>query len=402
VRILFLLYDALPAFRPDVSVLFGKELPKQGIGSDLLGQLASEDKRAQALVWPAGSVFLHGLNKQGLLHQLMRPFLDLAMVWRLNPQHDVIQVRDKIRTGLLGLIVARLTGRKFTYWMSFLFAEGFKLRYQQVGLSRGRWVATFNWLRAQCAGWIYYYVLAPRVDHLFVQSDAMLEFMRKKGVASTKMTAVPMGVDVEVFSAISRAQTVPPELAGRRVIAYLGVVGKSRNSGFLLDILVAVQQRVPDVFLLVVGDGASDDEKAWFRSEILARQLEKSVLLTGWMPQLQALPLLKCAEVGLSPIPRDYLFDTSSPTKAVEYLALGIPCVGSDSPDQKLVIEQSGGGICVPMDVTSFSDAVLKLLADPGDAKDRGVRGQAWVAQHRSYQAIAAKVAAVYQQLLAR
>ena len=59
------------------------------------------------------------------------------------------------------------------------------------------------------------------------------------------------------------------------------------------------------------------------------------VLLTGWLPQPAALGYAVRAEVGLSPIPRGTLFDVSSPTKLVEYLALGIPGVANDIPDQQ-------------------------------------------------------------------
>ena len=400
-RILFLLYDTLPAFRPDVAVLFGKELPKHGIGSDLLGQLASEDERSRAMVWPAGQVFAHGVSKQGLPYQLIRPFLDLAMVRRLSPRHEVIQVRDKIRSGLLGLLLARLTGRQFTYWMSFPFAEGFKLRYQQLGLSRGRWIAVFNGLRACFADRIYYSVLAPRVDHLFVQSDAMLEFMVSKGVKRQCMTSVPMGVDVEMFSQIQAPLAIPKPLVQRRVIAYLGTLGKSRQSDFLLAVLKLVREQEPSVLLLMAGDGASADEQAWIRSQIQQENLEAHVCLTGWQTQAEILSLIKCAEIGLSPIPRSELFDVSSPTKAVEYLALGIPCVGNDIPDQKYVIEASGGGVCVPMEARLFADACLQLLREPDAAAAAGARGRAWVKDHRSYEAIAASVAAVYRGLLA-
>jgi hypothetical protein len=37
----------------------------------------------------------------------------------------------------------------------------------------------------------------------------------------------------------------------------------------------------------------------------------------------------------------------ASPTKLVEYMALGKAVVANDHPDQRMVLEQSGAGICV-------------------------------------------------------
>ncbi|MCV2365068.1 glycosyltransferase [Paucibacter sp. DJ1R-11] len=395
------MYDYLPAFRPDVTVLFGKELPKLGIESDLLGQLASGCSAAEAQAWSGGHVYLHGCERKGILGYLLRPFSDLALLWKIQSEHRLIQVRDKVRTGFIAWIMARLSGRKMVYWMSFPFVEGFRLRHREIGRSHGMLVWLVNGIRAAFARHVYYDFLAGRVDHLFVQSDAMLEFMAGKGVARECMTSVPMGVDVEVFSQVQAPLAIPKPLVQRRVIAYLGTLGKSRQSDFLLAVLKLVREQEPSVLLLMAGDGASADEQAWIRSQIQQENLEAHVCLTGWQTQAEILSLIKCAEIGLSPIPRNELFDVSSPTKAVEYLALGIPCVGNDIPDQKYVIEASGGGVCVPMEARLFADACLQLLREPDAAAAAGARGRAWVKDHRSYEAIAASVAAVYRGLLA-
>ncbi|MBB4842297.1 glycosyltransferase involved in cell wall biosynthesis [Paucibacter oligotrophus] len=400
IRLLFLMYDYLPAFRPDVTVLFGKELKQLGIGTDLLGQVSGAKSLVEAKAWPAGEIFVYGRQRDGLLGQILRPLHDVALLFRLKPKHDVIQVRDKIRTGLLALGVARLTGRKMTYWMSFPFAEGFKLRAQQVGASQGLANQLFYRLRAAFAGHIYYRCLAPRVDHLFVQSEAMLDFMASKGVARSKMTAVPMGVDLALFAAGQCVVPRPPQLLGRKVLAYMGSLGQSRQSGFLLEVLRRVRVQEPTAILLLAGDGPSADERAWVRQAIVDSGLADHVWLTGWLPQAEGLALLRHADVGLSPIPRGVLFDVSSPTKAAEYLALGLPCVGNDIPDQKLVLEQSAAGLCVDMDAQAFADACLQVLQNADLAASLRAKGPPWVAANRSYQVLAHSVAAVYRSLV--
>jgi len=400
-KLIFLMYDYLPAFRPDVRALFGVALPKLGVHSDLLGQSASAVAQSQAEAWPGGVAFVHGSESKGFFGELIRPLHDLGLLRRLTPAHQIIQVRDKIRTGLLSLLIARVSGRRFVYWMSFPFADGFLVRYRQIRHSSGAFTRSVYWLRATVAQWMFYRVLVPRVDHLFVQSDAMLESMVSKGGRRQCMTAVPMGVDVEMFSQVQPPLAIPKPLEQRRVLAYLGTLGQSRQSDFLLAVLKLVREQEPSVLLLLAGDGASADEQDWMRAQIRQENLEAHVFLTGWKTQAEILSLMKCAEIGLSPIPRGELFDVSSPTKAVEYLALGIPCVCNDIPDQKYVIEASGGGVCVPMEAHLFADACLQLLREPEAAAAAGARGRAWVKDNRSYDAIAANVAAVYRRLLA-
>jgi glycosyltransferase involved in cell wall biosynthesis len=400
VQLLFLMRDALPPFRVDVSVLFGQELPKLGIRSDLIGQ-ADPSKALDASLWPAGRMWAAGTSNSGLFADLIRPVFDLrALLRHLDDRHNIIQVRDKIRTGVLALCVARLTGRRFVYWMSFPFAEDFAFRHRQTGRSRGWLFWLANALRARLALPIFYRWLVPHADHLFVQSEAMLRFMVGKTVPASRMTPVPMGIDAEAMLLVAKPQHPPERLRGRRVIAYLGQLARNRHSDFLLDVIAAVRHVEPQAILLLVGDGPSEPERQWFRNRIEELQLHDHVWLTGWLPQAEALPLVRCAEVGLSPIPRGELFDVSSPTKAVEYLALQIPCVANDIPDQKLVIEQSGGGLCVPMQVDAFMDAVLSLLRDAERARRMGAVGQQWVLEHRTYGRLAPTVAHAYRQLL--
>jgi glycosyltransferase involved in cell wall biosynthesis len=219
----------------------------------------------------------------------------------------------------------------------------------------------------------------PGARHIFVQSEAMAAWLAAQGFERARMTAVPMGVDAALFD---RAAIVPVEdarLDGRRVVLYLGRIAQSRRSDFLLDVAENCANAMPEALLVIAGDAPSADEMAWMRREIGQRGLADHVLLTGWLPQRTALGYAVRAEVGLSPIPRGTLFDVSSPTKLVEYLALGIPSVANDIPDQQLVIEQSGAGLCVPMEAASFAAATLKLLNNNALAEEFALRGPTYV-----------------------
>lgn len=184
------------------------------------------------------------------------------------------------------------------------------------------------------------------------------------------------------------------------MLAYLGALGQSRQSDFLIDVFKRVKLEEPEAFLLLIGEGASDDEKRWIREVVERSGVADSIWLTGWLPQSEAIPLLRNADIALSPVPRGPLFDVSSPTKAVEYLALGLPCVGNDIPDQQLVLERSGAGLCVPMEVEAFAQACLTILRDSALARRLSENGPPWVAAHRSYEVLAKQVAAVYQHRL--
>jgi glycosyltransferase involved in cell wall biosynthesis len=373
-RIAFIIRDPLPPTRADVLTLFCAELPRHGISSALIGQ-------------------------GGQRWRLASPLSDALGLWRARPV-DCIQVRDKIASALLARVAAAMFGVPFIYWMSFPIVEGYEVRRDEIGRRRRGLAWAAHALRARLSRLALYRLVLPRAHHLFVQSEAMADWLAGQGIARARMTAVPMGVDAQWFDRAAIEPAQDPRLEGRRVIVYLGRVSQARRSDFLLDVVELLRADLPNVLLVIAGDAPSSDEMDWMRRQIAARGLAGHVLLTGWLPQRAALGYAVRAEVGLSPIPRGALFDVSSPTKLVEYLALGIACVANDIPDQQLVIEQSGAGLAAPMLAGPFSAAVRALLDDPALRARCAERGPPWVARHRSYDILGRHVAAAYRRIL--
>jgi glycosyltransferase involved in cell wall biosynthesis len=396
--IAFIVRDPLPPVRADVLALFGTEMPRYGIATELVGQSGSHAPEP----WVAGGVHAVG-SLASRFASVLSPLWDLCglaqALRRVRP--DCIQVRDKIASGLLGRVAALVLRVPFVYWMSFPIVEGFESRRDDMRAG-GR---TLMWLahaaRAALSRFVIYRLVLPGARHIFVQSDAMARWLAAKGFERARLTAVPMGVDATLFERSRIAPVADARLDGRRVVIYLGRVARSRKSEFLFDVAERLRAAEPDVLLVIAGDAPSADEMGWMRREIERRGLAAHVLLTGWLPQRVALGYAVRAEVGLSPIPRGMLYDVSSPTKLVEYLALGIPGVANDIPDQRQVIDESGAGLCVPMESTAFAEAVLRLLRDHELAATLSARGPAYVRSHRTYDILGRAVAATYRRVLA-
>lgn len=398
--IAYLVRDPLPPKRPDLLTLFGVELPRRGIHALLIGQQA---KAEEVCSWPGGPLFAAG-SLGGKLAGVLTPLRDMAALWKVlrGQRVDCIQVRDKIASGLAALLVARLLGLPFVYWMSFPMVEGHAVRARDVGLRHGVLVAVANRLRAWLSRVTFYGLVLKQADHVFVQSEAMQSWLAGKGLPLARMTPVPMGVDDRLFQRATVAPAVDARFARRRVIVYVGVLGRARNSTFLLDVVAALRLREPAILLVLAGDAVSADERAWIRAELAQRQLESHVLITGWLEQAEAMRYTVAAEVALSPVPRGELFDVSSPTKLIEYMALGVASVANDIPDQQQVIARSGAGLCVPMETAAFCDAVLRLLDDPALRQRCAEAGPPFVARERTYDVLARTVARTYDELLGR
>jgi len=397
-RLLFVTAETHPTFRADVRVLFGKYLPRLGIDSDLFAQSAGVEG---AQPWPAGQTWLAPAGGGKWLKQWLMLRHDLTLWRRARQGYAAVQVRDRMLAGAMGLWAARRAGIKFIYWASYPKPEMRMVAARQSLARRQplRWLAAG--LRGALGGLVLYHWVLPRADHVFVQSEAMKLAFAARGVPVARMTAVPMGVDLEALATrVEPDDTWRARLAGRRLIVYAGALDKVRQPALMIEAMAQVRRVQPRALLLMVGGAPEGADLAELQAMVARLELGDHVLFTGWVSPAQTLGFVAAAEVGLSMIPRGPLYDVSSPTKLAEYLALGVPAVANDLPDQLQVLRDSGAGACVAFDAAATAAAVLQLLHDPARAQALGAAGQSYVEQHRSYAALASTVADVYGALL--
>jgi glycosyltransferase involved in cell wall biosynthesis len=150
----------------------------------------------------------------------------------------------------------------------------------------------------------------------------------------------------------------------------------------------------------MVGDGDHAHERRDLEQRAASLGLGKSVRFTGFVPIEDAWSFAASAAVCISPFFPTKVLASTSPTKLVEYLAMGRPVVCNDHPEQSAIMRESEAGICVAWNVDEFADAIARLLEHPSEAEAMGAKGPAWVAANRTYPIIAEMVSRRYQSLL--
>jgi len=299
--------------------------------------------------------------------------------------YDIIGVKDKFIAGVLAIIAAKLFRKRFIYWLSWPYPEEY--------LSRARdGTATYPvlyWIRGLTFKVLLYRLLLPAADRIFLQSAQMQADVVAEGIPANKIVVVPMGIKLSDFDRLrnSHGQRVIPE--GERCFLYVGTLLKVRRLDFLIRVLARVRNKISDAKLYLVGAGEESTDEALLHSEAERLGLQSSVVFTGRLPWLEAQTYVRDADVCVSPFYPSPILNSTSPTKLIEYLAMGRPVVANDHPEQEFVIRESGAGYCVSWDEDAFADAIVRLLADPETASAMGARGPAYVARHRSYRVIA-------------
>jgi glycosyltransferase involved in cell wall biosynthesis len=80
-------------------------------------------------------------------------------------------------------------------------------------------------------------------------------------------------------------------------------------------------------------------------------------------------------------------------------MAMGLPVIVNDNPDQEQVIAESDGGLCVPLEAGTFAKAMMTLLDNPSRCQEMGRLGKAYVSNVRSYDNLSTNLAATYIKL---
>ena len=378
-------------------------MPALGIQTHLVGQLAAGADPEAVPPWNGGTLELLPRHASRMRSQLAAfTGTNRSLLQLRKGSFDAIQIRDQVFVALTGLLVARRLGVPFFYWMSFPLSEAAQRTAADLGLKLGLARFLFLWTRGRLGAWLLYHVVLPRSDFIFVQSDRMREDVARMGIDPAKMMPVPMGIDPERFSRPAAVAVDRSRFAGKRVIAYLGTCDRLRRIDFLFEVLAAVRNRFPDAMLLIVGDAPEEEDQRWLRQRAADIGVADDVEITGWVSPEEGQSWMANAEVAVSIFAPDPLLDSCSPTKLVEYLAMGKPVVANDQPDQSVVVNESQAGFCVPFEVEAFAGAVIRLLSDPQEASRMGARGPDYVRRNRSYPVLAERVAAVYRRWMDR
>jgi len=185
-------------------------------------------------------------------------------------------------------------------------------------------------------------------------------FVQEYGLAPRRVVFVPNAVDVEALRQAARGETPPliARLASRgRVLVAAGRLVKRKNFAGLIDAFAVIHQSVPDVFLIILGEGA---ERGRLERHIAGHGLSDAVFLPGhadnpfvWMNAASGLVLSSVYE--------------GWPNVLVEAMALGLPVAATDCPTGPREILEGGrwGRLIAPGNPRELAEAMLDLLKQP-------------------------------------
>ena len=195
------------------------------------------------------------------------------------------------------------------------------------------------------------------LDGIVVPSTAMRDTLQRYGV-QTRIEIVPTGIPLLEFSGgTARASAPSTALRSLARCCCMSAVLRSKNIDFLLRVLMQVRRAMPDVLLVVCGEGP-----ALGRLTRLARSLRirEAVRFVGYLDR--ATRLLDCYRAADA-----FVFASRTETQGLvllEALALGVPVVSTAVMGTRDIVAPERGALVAEDDEMDFAACVTRLLND--------------------------------------
>ncbi|HXJ93641.1 MAG TPA: glycosyltransferase family 4 protein [Terriglobia bacterium] len=212
-----------------------------------------------------------------------------------------------------------------------------------------------------------------------VISEGFRRYLVELGVPAERVVVIHNGVDTRRFGpmrAETRIRKARP-LRGRFVVGYIGNLGLAQGLDTVLEAARSLSGE-PAAFLLI-GEGV---DKPRLQAAARAARLSNVRFLHG-VPRRRAPSLLAACDALLVILRDDPLFQITIPSKLYEYMAAGKPILCSVGGEAAALVADAGCGITLrPADPTALAQGVLRLMADPREARAFGEAGARWVREH--------------------
>jgi glycosyltransferase involved in cell wall biosynthesis len=188
-----------------------------------------------------------------------------------------------------------------------------------------------------------------------ISTNALLARLRRQQGAKD-VTVIPNGVALSLFASARRKRPHPPTLI------YMGNLSKMWDIDLSIEAMPLLLQAIPDVRLLIAGDGAA---KAHLRALSQELGVAERVNFLGRLAYQDLPSVLAEADVGIATSQFENEFRKyATPLKLIEYMAAGLPVIASCMGQTELTMRQADAGILINRSVAEFVAAARSLLED--------------------------------------
>jgi glycosyltransferase involved in cell wall biosynthesis len=202
----------------------------------------------------------------------------------------------------------------------------------------------------------------------------------------------PNTIDINNFPLESEIEFIADSaIQKENNVCFIGGISPIRGTKELVDAMAFT-----DCQLALAGEIPTD-----FRATLEESEGWRNVHALGFITRTEALEIKQKAIAGMVtflPYPNHV---NAQPNKIFEYMAAGLPVIGSNFPMWKDLLEKNQCGLCVdPTNPKEIAEAISYLKSHPEEAKAMGENGKRLVQETYNWKAEEKKLFEFYQALM--
>lgn len=217
-----------------------------------------------------------------------------------------------------------------------------------------------------------------------------------RGIASEKITVIPNGVDLELFSPDSGEGVfrLQHKLERSFIVSYIGTHGMSHALEKVL--LAAKILQSENIRFLLVGEGAEKEKLI----RIKTQQKISNILFLDRQPREKIPQLISESDACLVSLRKDAFFSYALPSKLFEIMGCARPIILSANGDSRDLVQRADCGIWVePENPAALANGVLRLYRNPQLCQRLGENGRKFAEMHLSREKFALQYEEILQQV---
>ena len=231
-----------------------------------------------------------------------------------------------------------------------------------------------------------------QVARFICASDAIRRILQAGGIPSECLVTVHEGIDIAHV-----AEAAPVSLhetfwlpAGAPVILNVAALVPHKGQRYLVDAMAQVARAVPDVRLVILGEG---ELRPALEAQVRDLGLEQHVLMPGF--RRDVLSLMKTCDLFVLSSVMEGLG-----TSLLDAMACARPVVGTDAGGiPEVVVDGETGHVVPPRDADALAEALIDLLANDERARTFAAAGFERVRHRFSVERMVQDTLVVYEQI---
>jgi glycosyltransferase involved in cell wall biosynthesis len=234
---------------------------------------------------------------------------------------------------------------------------------------------------------------------VMILNDGMRDEAIAAGFTSDQLCWMPNPVDIDNFAPCDDQERIElrrkfgiPSTAA--VALYCGRLASGKGLPELIDAFDLVAAQVPEAILVLVGDGPLHPKLALQATQLHSN--DNKVRFAGQVDPAEVCDWLKIADVFTL-----VSFSEGFPCALAEAMSTGLPCVVSDIPANRQLIDDGEHGFLTPIgDLNAIGTAIVQLLKDATLRLRMGEAARQRIKENYSTDKISDRYEGLFRQLL--